>query len=135
MRTTHHSLIGCHVIDLAARVTLLTITMCGASLRLWCAWLDARGLFTPCSLAQHPHTKGVLQGRVSTMIIGPPNTGKTTVLRELARLLAEDRSRVVAVVDKSLEIAGSGDIPHDSVSTPASLGSIILTSMMPINYH
>ena len=66
-------------------------------------------------LSKIPHSEAVLQGRLSVMIIGPPNVGKTTVLREMARLLSVDRTRVVAVVDKSLEIAGSGDIPHSSV--------------------
>eukprot|EP00505_MAST-04D_sp_SCG-Rhode-Island_P000199 Stramenopile-MAST_4_protein_199 len=50
------------------------------------------------------------------MLIGPPNTGKTTVLRELARLLSlESTNKVVVVVDKSLEIAGPSTVPHHAV--------------------
>ena len=63
----------------------------------------------------------MLRGAKSVLIIGPPNVGKTTVLREMARLLSEGRNknsqrhRIVAVVDKSLEIAGSGNVPHSSI--------------------
>ena len=73
------------------------------------------------ALLSAPHTEAVLRGAKSVLIIGPPNVGKTTVLREMARLLSEGRNtnsqrhRVVAVVDKSLEIAGSGNVPHSSI--------------------
>ena len=49
------------------------------------------------------------------MLIGQPNVGKTTVLRELARLLSASNKRVVVIVDKSLEIAGTGVIPHEAI--------------------
>ena len=49
------------------------------------------------------------------LIIGQPNVGKTTVLRELARLLAERDKRVVVIVDKSMEIAGTGVVPHEAI--------------------
>tara|TARA_B110001452_G_C15222566_1_gene423803 strand:+ start:156 stop:1850 length:1695 start_codon:yes stop_codon:yes gene_type:complete len=49
------------------------------------------------------------------MIVGKPNVGKTTVLRELARLLSSGDRRVVVVVDKSLEIAGTGVVPHKAI--------------------
>ena len=49
------------------------------------------------------------------MIVGKPNVGKTTVLRELARLLSSGDNRVVVVVDKSLEIAGTGVVPHKAI--------------------
>lgn len=41
--------------------------------------------------------------------------GKTTFLRELARLLSSGSSRVVVIVDKSMEIAGTGIVPHDAI--------------------
>jgi stage III sporulation protein SpoIIIAA len=49
------------------------------------------------------------------LIVGPPNSGKTTALRELARLLSAGNSRVVVVVDKSMEIAGTGVVPHPCI--------------------
>ena len=49
----------------------------------------------------------------SVLLLGRPGVGKTTVLREAARLAAE-RRRVI-VVDTSNEIAGDGDIPHPAI--------------------
>jgi stage III sporulation protein SpoIIIAA len=46
----------------------------------------------------------------SLMLLGKPGVGKTTMLREAARVLAE--SRRVVIVDTSNEIGGDGDIPH-----------------------
>ena len=46
------------------------------------------------------------------LLIGQPNVGKTTVLRELARLLSAGSSRVVVIVDKSMEVAGTSVVPH-----------------------
>jgi stage III sporulation protein SpoIIIAA len=54
----------------------------------------------------------VLSGQ-SILLLGAPGIGKTTMLREVARILAE-KKRVV-VVDTSNEIAGDGDIPHPAI--------------------
>lgn len=48
----------------------------------------------------------------SVLILGPPGSGKTTILREWARTAAEDHYRRTVIVDTSNEIAGSGDLPH-----------------------
>ena len=48
----------------------------------------------------------------SILIMGRPGIGKTTMLREAARVLADDLGKRVVVVDTSNEIAGDGDIPH-----------------------
>lgn len=49
----------------------------------------------------------------SVLLLGPPGVGKTTMLREAARVLAE-KKRVV-IVDTSNEIGGDGDVPHPAV--------------------
>ena len=51
----------------------------------------------------------------STLIMGRPGIGKTTMLREAARVLADDLGKRVVVVDTSNEIAGDGDIPHPAI--------------------
>ncbi|MAT95647.1 MAG: AAA family ATPase [Anaerolineaceae bacterium] len=49
----------------------------------------------------------------SILLLGRPGVGKTTMLREMARILAEKRR--VVIVDTSNEIGGDGDIPHPAV--------------------
>ncbi|KRT64507.1 MAG: single-stranded nucleic acid binding R3H domain-containing protein [Chloroflexi bacterium CSP1-4] len=51
----------------------------------------------------------------SILIMGRPGIGKTTMLREAARVLADDFDKRVVVVDTSNEIAGDGDIPHPGI--------------------
>jgi len=51
----------------------------------------------------------------SLLIMGRPGIGKTTMLREAARVLADDLDKRVVVVDTSNEIAGDGDIPHPAI--------------------
>ena len=51
----------------------------------------------------------------SILIMGRPGIGKTTMLREAARVLAEEQRKRVVVVDTSNEIAGDGDIPHPAI--------------------
>ena len=55
----------------------------------------------------------IIESGKSMLLLGKPGVGKTTMLREVARLLAE-RKRVV-IVDTSNEIGGDGDIPHPAV--------------------
>ncbi len=50
----------------------------------------------------------------SILLLGRPGVGKTTLLREAARVLADEGKRVV-IVDTSNEIGGDGDIPHPAV--------------------
>jgi stage III sporulation protein SpoIIIAA len=56
----------------------------------------------------------VIRSGKSICLLGRPGVGKTTMLRECARVLSEDRKRVV-IVDTSNEIAGDGDIPHPGI--------------------
>ena len=51
----------------------------------------------------------------SVMLLGRPGVGKTTMLREVARVLADDIKKRVIIVDTSNEIAGDGDIPHPAI--------------------
>ena len=56
-----------------------------------------------------------LESGKSILIMGRPGIGKTTMLREAARVLADDLGNRVVVVDTSNEIAGDGDIPHPAI--------------------
>jgi len=51
----------------------------------------------------------------SVLFLGKPGAGKTTVLRELARVLSDDLHKRVVIVDTSNEIGGDGDIPHPAI--------------------
>ncbi|MBP1708039.1 MAG: Stage sporulation protein SpoIIIAA [Chloroflexi bacterium] len=51
----------------------------------------------------------------SVLLMGRPGVGKTTMLREVARVLADDVRKRVVIVDTSNEIAGDGDIPHPGI--------------------
>jgi stage III sporulation protein SpoIIIAA len=51
----------------------------------------------------------------SVLLLGRPGVGKTTMLRETARVLADDFHNRVVIVDTSNEIAGDGDIPHPTI--------------------
>ena len=53
----------------------------------------------------------------SILIMGKPGIGKTTMLREIARLLADKEEKRVVVIDTSNEIAGDGDIPHPAIGS------------------
>ena len=59
--------------------------------------------------------RDLLDGGQSLLLMGRPGVGKTTALREIARVLADDLQRRVVVIDTSNEIAGDGDIPHPAI--------------------
>jgi len=56
----------------------------------------------------------VTQGK-SILFLGRPGVGKTTKLREISRLVADELGKRVVVVDTSNEIAGDGDYPHPAI--------------------
>jgi stage III sporulation protein SpoIIIAA len=64
-------------------------------------------------------TIGMIRDLVETgrsiLMLGRPGVGKTTALREIARVLADDLNKRVVIIDTSNEIAGDGDIPHPSI--------------------
>ncbi|MBF2022345.1 MAG: AAA family ATPase [Hydrococcus sp. C42_A2020_068] len=51
----------------------------------------------------------------SILLLGRPGVGKTTALREIARVLADEFHKRVVIIDTSNEIAGDGDIPHPAI--------------------
>ena len=51
----------------------------------------------------------------SVLLMGRPGLGKTTLLREMARVLADEEGKRVVIVDTSNEIAGDGDVPHPAI--------------------
>jgi len=73
----------------------------------------------------------------NVLLLGPPGVGKTTMLREVARVLADDFKKRVIVIDTSNEIAGDGDIPHPAigharrmqVATPAKQHAVMIEAV------
>src|SRR2546428_11498252 len=59
--------------------------------------------------------RDIVETGKSILLLGKPGVGKTTLLREMARVLADDLDKRVIVVDTSNEIAGDGDIPHPGI--------------------
>ncbi len=59
--------------------------------------------------------RDVIEAGRSILLLGRPGVGKTTLLREAARVLADDLAKRVVVVDTSNEIAGDGDVPHPGI--------------------
>src|SRR5512133_3343277 len=57
----------------------------------------------------------IVESGKSILLLGRPGVGKTTMLREVARVLAEEFRKRVVIVDTSNEIAGDGDIPHPAI--------------------
>ena len=51
----------------------------------------------------------------SVLLLGKPGVGKTTMLREVARVLSVTANKRVVIVDTSNEIAGDGDVPHSAI--------------------
>ena len=59
-----------------------------------------------------PVIRDLLESGQSILILGKPGIGKTTIIREMARVLADEMEKRVIVIDTSNEIAGESDIPH-----------------------
>ena len=59
--------------------------------------------------------RDVVESGKSILLLGRPGMGKTTMLREVARVLADDLGKRVVIVDTSNEIGGDGDIPHPGI--------------------
>jgi stage III sporulation protein SpoIIIAA len=59
--------------------------------------------------------RDVIESGKSLLLLGRPGIGKTTLLRESARVLSTELMKRVIIVDTSNEIGGDGDIPHPGI--------------------
>ena len=59
--------------------------------------------------------RDLLESEKSILILGKPGVGKTTIIREIARVLADELEKRVVIIDTSNEIAGESDIPHSGI--------------------
>lgn len=59
--------------------------------------------------------RDLLEKGQSLLLLGKPGVGKTTAIREIARVLADEMEKRVVIIDTSNEIAGDGDIPHPAI--------------------
>jgi stage III sporulation protein SpoIIIAA len=59
--------------------------------------------------------RDLVESGKSILLLGRPGVGKTTALREIARVLADDLYKRVVIIDTSNEIAGDGDVPHPAI--------------------
>ena len=81
--------------------------------------------------------RDIIEKEKSILILGRPGIGKTTKLREIARILSDEFLKRVIVIDTSNEIAGDGDIPHPAigharrmqVSTPLKQESVMIEAV------
>jgi stage III sporulation protein SpoIIIAA len=81
--------------------------------------------------------RDLVESGQSILMLGRPGVGKTTMLREVARVLADDLGKRVIIVDTSNEIGGDGDIPHPAigrarrmqVTTPAMQHAVMIEAV------
>ena len=59
--------------------------------------------------------RDLLEYEKSILILGKPGVGKTTIIREISRILADESEKRVIIIDTSNEIAGDSDIPHSGI--------------------
>ena len=69
-----------------------------------------RAIFGPIS-----SIRDLLESRQSILLLGRPGVGKTTIIREIARVISDEMEERVIIVDTSNEIAGDSDIPHSGI--------------------
>ena len=59
--------------------------------------------------------RDLLESEKSILILGRPGVGKTTIIREIARVLADEMEKRVIIIDTANEIAGDSDVPHSGI--------------------
>jgi|APCry1669189733_1035249.scaffolds.fasta_scaffold00265_13 DNA polymerase III delta prime subunit len=59
--------------------------------------------------------RDLLESGQSILILGKPGVGKTTTIREIARILSDEMEKRVVIIDTSNEIGGDSDIPHSGI--------------------
>ncbi len=59
--------------------------------------------------------RDLLEQKKSILLLGRPGVGKTTAIREIARVFSDGMKKRVIIIDTSNEIAGDGDLPHPSI--------------------
>ena len=59
--------------------------------------------------------RDLLESEKSILILGKPGVGKTTIIREIARILSDEIEKRVIIIDTSNEIAGDSDIAHGGI--------------------
>ena len=69
-----------------------------------------RAVFGTITLA-----RDLLESNKSILILGKPGVGKTTIIREIARVLSDEMGKRVIIIDTANEIGGNSDIPHPGI--------------------
>ena len=59
--------------------------------------------------------RDLLESEKSILVLGKPGVGKTTIIREIARVLADEMEKRVIIIDTANEIAGDSDIPNSGI--------------------
>ena len=59
--------------------------------------------------------RDLLESGKSILILGKPGVGKTTIIREISRVLSNEMEKRVIIIDTSNEIAGDSDVPHTGI--------------------
>lgn len=65
-----------------------------------------------CIIGSLSIIRDLLESTSSLLILGKPGIGKTTLIREISRVLSDEGQKRVVIIDTANEIAGDSDIPH-----------------------
>ena len=68
-----------------------------------------------CVIGSLSIIRDLLESTNSLLILGKPGIGKTTLIREISRVLSDEGEKRVVIIDTANEIAGDSDIPHIAI--------------------